>query len=159
MSVADVIVQAPGWRDAVRDPEKLVARCHEAVFSIIKTESAAPVAYLLADDAYLRELNKKFRQKDQATNVLSFPSGLSAPANLGDVAIALETVLSEAQATNISVSDHLAHLAVHGLLHVLGFDHELDQQADEMETMEVRALRAIGINSPYRERALMGSDN
>jgi probable rRNA maturation factor len=117
----------------------------------------------LADDRRLRELNRAYSGKDSATNVLSFPAGgegaaatLRGPARpvlLGDIAVALETTAREAAAAGKPVSDHLAHLLVHGVLHLIGHDHEADQAAEEMEALEVEALARLGVANPYPDIA------
>ena len=114
----------------------------------------AEVSLVLCDDAFIRTLNKTWRGKDKPTNVLSFPAafvpGLDAgPLMLGDVVVAFETSASEAADGGLSLRDHLAHLIVHGLSHLLGFDHEDDGDAATMERLESRALATLGIASPY----------
>ncbi len=103
----------------------------------------------------MRKLNKTYRGKDKSTNVLSFPSGEAAESPratrpLGDVAIALGTVKREAKAQGKTVDDHLTHLMVHAVLHLLGYDHESDPDAEEMEALERKALATLGIADPYR---------
>jgi len=120
---------------------------------------------MLADDATLRRLNRDYRGKDKPTNVLAFPlafplagrGGKATPGNmvlgdllLGDVVLALETVQAEAAAQGKSVGDHLAHLVVHGVLHLLGHDHVRATAAARMEALERRILAAMGIADPYR---------
>jgi len=139
----------------------------------VRVSQAAEVCILLADDAVLRDLNTRFRGQDKATNVLSFPlldpfadaipeSGSAgfmesqtgyAPLMVGDIAIALETVLAEAHTQGKSPSDHLAHLVVHGVLHLMGHDHEDDCDAQRMEALEIEILGGMGIADPYAESA------
>lgn len=112
------------------------------------------VALLLTDDAHIRAINAQWRGKDQATNVLSFPSApqprarLSAPF-LGDVVLATETLHREAKADGIPLEHHLQHLVIHGILHLLGYDHETDADAEVMERIEIETLAAIGVENPY----------
>lgn len=106
------------------------------------------VAILLADNATLRTLNKRFRKKDKPTNVLAFPDS-GEPDRLGDIAIAFETTVAEAAAQEKSIEDHLAHLVVHGTLHLLGHDHERAAEARKMEALEVRILAGMGVADPY----------
>ena len=117
----------------------------------------------MTDDAEMRALNRAWRGKDSSTNVLSFPAGyspgaiVSEPRPLGDVVLAAETVLAEAADRDIPAADHAAHLVVHGMLHLLGFDHERDEDAEAMEALETEVLSTIGIADPYartREPAL-----
>ncbi len=107
----------------------------------------------LADDAMVHDLNRRFRGVDRATDVLSFPSGDGAgeAAHLGDVVLSSETLRREAGAEGKPVSDHFAHLALHGLLHLFGYDHQGDAEAARMEAMESEILRELGIPEPYGE--------
>ena len=108
------------------------------------------LAVLLADDAAVRGLNASFRGIDNPTNVLSFPAAPNDPARpLGDIAIAFETTAREAQVENKPFANHLSHLAVHGFLHLIGYDHEQDAQAEEMELLERRILAVLGVPDPY----------
>jgi probable rRNA maturation factor len=120
------------------------------------------VSVLLADDAAVRDLNRAWRGRDKPTNVLSFPAfepGTPVPADgppvpLGDIAVALETVLREAEAEGKTPADHLAHLVVHGTLHLMGRDHEAGEaEAAAMEALEVAALATMGVADPYADGA------
>ena len=115
------------------------------------------ITLLLTDDAGIRALNRDFRGRDKPTNVLSFPSpaqpGAPGPRHLGDIALACETLALEANEEGKSLQDHATHLIVHGTLHLLGYDHELEAQAEIMEALEVKALAALGIADPYRDMA------
>ena len=106
---------------------------------------------LLADDRRLGELNEYWRGKAGPTNVLSFPGDADGPGPvmLGDIALAQETLMAEAAVAGISVYAHFNHLVVHGVLHLLGFDHETDREADEMERLETKILGELGIADPY----------
>jgi probable rRNA maturation factor len=125
---------------------------------------AAELTVVLADDRMTRSLNRDYRRQDKATNVLSF-AGLDGPPEaapdtprlLGDVILARETVFEEARAQDKAPGDHLAHLVVHGVLHLLGFDHETAGQAEIMESLECAALADLGIADPYRERQTIDS--
>ena len=112
---------------------------------------------LLNDDAGVRALNAAWRKKDKPTNVLSFPAP-APPADiddgdgevfLGDIVLAAETVAREAADEGITLAHHLQHLVIHGLLHLLGYDHETEAEAEAMEALEIAALAAIGVASPY----------
>ncbi len=114
----------------------------------------AEVSILLCDDVFIAGLNKQWRDRDAPTNVLSFPAGgaaggLAAPPLLGDIIIAYETVAREAAEEHKSFQDHFTHLAVHGFLHLLGFDHVTDAEAEEMEGLERDILAVLGIDDPY----------
>ena len=114
------------------------------------------VSLVLADDITVQALNRDYRGQDKPTNVLSFaaledggPALPGEPVALGDVVLALETVLREAREQGKPLADHLRHLTVHGALHLLGFDHESDEEATEMEALEVSILAGLGIADPY----------
>ncbi|MGB4058220.1 MAG: rRNA maturation RNase YbeY [Alphaproteobacteria bacterium] len=110
------------------------------------------ISIVLADDPFVQNLNKTYRDKDKSTNVLSFPQDPTpqdpAPA-LGDVILAFETVKAEAEEQTKPFNDHLSHLLIHGILHLLGYDHENDADAEEMETLEATLLATLGIKNPY----------
>jgi probable rRNA maturation factor len=150
----EVAVAAVAWRAAVTDPEQL---CRRAVAAVLAREADAPVevSVLLTDDPSVARLNRDYRGMDRPTNVLSFPAdapicaGMSAPRLLGDVVVALETTAREAVAAGTPLADHLAHLVVHGTLHLCGFDHEEDGEAQRMEALEVELLAGLGIADPY----------
>jgi probable rRNA maturation factor len=118
-------------------------------------ELNAEVAVRIVDPGEMRVLNRDYRGRDKATNVLSFPAGLVAglptgePAPLGDIVVCAAVVRDEAATQGKSTSDHWAHMLVHGALHLLGFDHEADADAAEMEAVEIRLLAAQGIADPY----------
>lgn len=109
------------------------------------------VSLLLCDDETIRSINKKWRGIDKATNVLSFPSPgkLDQKPMLGDIAIAFETTRAEALAEGKTINAHFSHLLVHGFLHLVGFDHETETEADEMEAMERLILSKLGVADPY----------
>jgi probable rRNA maturation factor len=105
------------------------------------------LSIVFTDDAGIRRLNKEFRGQDKATNVLSFPQ--RSAALLGDVVLAAETVRGEAALAGKPLKDHMAHLIIHGFLHLLGYGHEEDRQAETMEALERAALKRMGIADPY----------
>jgi probable rRNA maturation factor len=113
---------------------------------------AGELTIVLAGDALVHRLNRTYRGKDRPTNVLSFPAGADpAPEQpLGDVVIALGTMRAEARAAGKTLADHLAHLVIHGVLHLLGHDHQRPGQARRMEQLEIRLLAELGIADPYR---------
>ena len=152
----DVRLTSGAWRGTeMRD---VLERCLQAITGIKKIGEQGPrgrpqhASLLLADDSALRDLNRTYRKKDRATNVLAFPSGEGPEGGfLGDLAIAYETTLTEARAAGIDFYDHAAHLFVHGLLHLLGYDHVSDADAARMESLEILALKSMGISNPYGE--------
>ncbi len=142
MSITLVIEDAR-WRKL-----RLTARLKRAVAEALRRGGAdADLTLLLTTDARVKKLNRRFRGKDAATNVLSFPSGL--PAYLGDVAVAYGVTAREAKASGRNVADHAVHLAVHGVLHLMGYDHTTPRLAKIMEPMEVRILKSVKIADPY----------
>jgi probable rRNA maturation factor len=154
----DIVVERGPWpdRSAIED---LARRAVTAALAAASDSPVGPIeiGVLLTDDAGIRALNRQWRGQDKPTNVLSFPApehpGRPGPRPLGDVALAGETVLREAEAEGKTFADHVAHLLVHGALHLLGYDHELEAQAEIMEALEVRALATLGIADPYRGMA------
>jgi probable rRNA maturation factor len=112
----------------------------------------AEIAVVLTDDSEIRALNRTWRNQDKPTNVLSFPAPAGAGnAHLGDIVIAYETVAREATEQDKPVAHHLAHLAVHGYLHLVGYDHENDGEAEKMERLEAAILQRLGISDPYAD--------
>jgi probable rRNA maturation factor len=142
----DVQVQSPLWDAEPAAVETLRAAIEAAA---ILVPAGGEVGVLLTDDAALRDLNREWRGLDQPTNVLSFPTARPSGALLGDIAIAYETLAREAAADGKPFLHHLAHLVVHGFLHLLGYDHQTDSQADAMEGLERAALARLDIADPY----------
>jgi len=147
----EVVRHGGAWDDGAVSDAAVELAAH-AAFAQATPETAKPyeIAILLTDDAEMRELNRTWRGKDASTNVLSFPAGAAEEDGaLGDVVIAHETAQREANETGIALSDHVAHLVIHGVLHLLGFDHLNDAEAEKMEDLERRALASLGIADPY----------
>lgn len=145
----DTVVEAEGWEAALAEPpETLAARVLAA--AAVGEMAKGEVSVLFADDAAVRALNKAWRGKDAATNVLSFPAPEGFGA-LGDIALALETVLAEARGQGKTADAHTAHLLAHGFLHLIGYDHEQDDDAEAMESRERAILAGLGIADPYAQ--------
>ncbi len=150
----DLLVTSELWKPAAR-----WRTCIGTALDACASDAAIdfpdrPVSIMLCDDDAIRALNRDFRGKDSPTNVLSFPAATPRGLKhvpLGDIAIAWETVAREAHDEGKSVTDHVTHLAVHGALHLVGFDHETEKDAEDMEAAERRILASIGIADPYRE--------
>jgi probable rRNA maturation factor len=158
MTVIEVITENGDW-SGLGDAEALVRQAVEAAFSVAANapREAVEINVLLSDDASVRELNRRWRGLDKPTNVLSFPASAppspGGPRPLGDLVLACETVVREAEEEGKSFSDHATHLLVHGTLHLLGYDHEVEDEAEAMEAREVDALARLGIGNPYRDMA------
>ena len=162
----EVEVEDPAWA-AVPEVELIVEQAALAVFShgalprlngqIMGYSSRGPISILLTDDDTVRDLNARFRGKDTATNVLSFPAapqpGVAGPQPLGDLALAYGVCATEATSQAKGLADHLRHLVVHGVLHLLGHDHEDDAEAEVMEGLERDILAGLGVGDPYRAEA------
>lgn len=157
----DVSVACPTWDADLPQAAALAERAVRAAEAALPARAGAyEVSVLLADDALQRRLNREWRGHDRATNVLAFPSGAEAPAGgpetvrgLGDIVLAHGTVSREARRDGKTLAEHLSHLVVHGFLHLVGFDHEKDAAAAQMEALEVRVLHGLGIADPYVPRA------
>ncbi len=141
----EIEVEAEAWTGALRDAEAVVDRAAQAALGAVEGD----IVVLLTDDAAVRELNGRFRDKDRPTNVLSFPAPENAFPHLGDIVLAYGVCATEAEAQGKTLADHLSHLVVHGVLHLLGRDHEDDAEAEEMEAEERDILAQIGVADPY----------
>ena len=158
----DIIIYHDSWPAKAGDQVKSeFCRMFDAALVAHDMKGCA-VSLLLCSDDKIRQLNFDHRGKDKATNVLSFPAADEDHAGdqiweqLGDIAIAYETCVREADESGISTHNHVTHLFLHGVLHLLGYDHENDDDANEMEMLEIKLLAAIGIANPYGD---LGGDN
>ena len=150
----DIVVESPLWK-AQRGADAMLRRALAAAAALAPSEGE--LAVVLTDDSAIRALNRDWRGKDAATNVLSFPAKEArpdrrAPRLLGDIVIAYETVAREAAAEGKPFIHHLAHLAVHGFLHLVGYDHEANEDADAMEGLEIAILARLDVPNPYLPR-------
>ncbi len=182
--VIDIVVDSPLWK-ARRGVRPMLRRAIATAAAAASTKDGE-IAIVLADDSAIRALNRTWRGKDQATNVLSFPTRndpsppplaggswgegtrqgrigrrsarrrFSAPCPLGDIVIAYQTTAREADAQGKPFAHHLAHLAVHGFLHLLGYDHQADTEAEVMEALEIAILARLGVPDPYVARGTKG---
>ena len=141
----EIEVEAEAWTGALPDVEAVVERAAQAALGTVEGD----IVVLLTDDAAVRDLNGRFRDKDKPTNVLSFPAPENAFPHLGDIVLAYGVCATEAEAQGKTLADHLSHLVVHGVLHLLGRDHEDDAEAEEMEAEERDILAQIGVADPY----------
>jgi probable rRNA maturation factor len=164
---------SPAWRRALPGGGEIARRAARAALAGAsardgrRLDAPAELSLVLADDALLHHLNRQYRGVDKPTNVLSFPGGVGpgpapsasvgggagAPAMLGDVVLAVETVAAEAAAQGKTMGDHFSHLVVHGVLHLLGYDHLTAAEARAMESLEVEVLAGLGVADPYRQPA------
>ena len=145
----EVELEDAAWTAALPDAAAVAERAATAALGAVEGD----VVVLLTDDATVRDLNGRFRDKDRPTNVLSFPAAASAAPHLGDLVLAFGVCAAEAQAQGKTLADHLSHLTVHGVLHLLGRDHEADGEAEEMEAEERSILASLGVADPYRADA------
>ncbi|MBC7906852.1 MAG: rRNA maturation RNase YbeY [Rhodospirillaceae bacterium] len=157
----EIAVEHPEWNDAVPELEALVTRMAEAALEDADCDlgdDPLEISVVLADDATVQALNREWRGKDKPTNVLSFasmddddaPRPPGAPLLLGDIILAFETCRAEAIEQGKPLPEHLSHLVVHGVLHLLGYDHEEDEaEAEEMERLEAAILARFDIADPY----------
>ncbi|PLX38067.1 MAG: rRNA maturation RNase YbeY [Hyphomicrobiales bacterium] len=149
-----VTIEAAGWPDEAR-LEALIAQAASVAVDLADLEAhpGSELSVVFTDDAAIRVLNRDYRGKDKATNVLSFPldvdeDGIAGPL-IGDIILARETLEREAGEQGVTFEAHLTHLIVHGVLHLFGYDHETDDDAEEMEGREIAILAALGIADPY----------
>ena len=150
----DMAINAEGWQN-----EETLRRLVDSVLQATLQELGfdnidSELSLVFTNDADIREINAKWRHIDKPTNVLSFPAFALQPGQepgeiLGDIVIARETVEREAAEEDKSFDDHLSHLVVHGLLHLMGYDHQNDDEAEQMETLERKILASLGISDPY----------
>lgn len=143
----DIEVGNPGWTRMLPDAEALVSRVGLHAMEYMQVRGG--ISVLLADDDVLRDLNTRFRNKPVTTNVLSFPAPENPEDLLGDIALALGVCEAEAAAQSKSLAHHVSHLLIHGILHLLGYDHMGEDEAAEMEDLEREILAGLGISDPY----------
>jgi len=146
----EIIVEDRGWLAVAKDVRVQVRRAAKA--ALLREGALRPeLTILLTSDERMRTLNRQYRGKDRPTNVLSFPT-VAKVAYLGDMAIAHGTTVREAEASGKPVLHHMLHLVVHGVLHLLGYDHQAPKQAEAMESLETEILAEVGIPDPYQRR-------
>jgi probable rRNA maturation factor len=157
----DLSIPCVAWKRALPSVAHIARTAAQAALAQShKRVGAAELSLVLADDATVRDLNARWRDKDAPTNVLAFASD-EAPAKgkpvlLGDVVLAYETVAREAEEQRKRLADHLRHLVIHGVLHLLGYDHMKAAPAKRMEGLETRILASLDVADPYRLREKLG---
>jgi len=161
----DVSITCPLWADALPGAAELSETAALAAFRISQADAAprAEASIVLADDDFVRGLNRDYRGRDEPTNVLSFPASEpddevretlpGRPRLLGDIVVAYETTAAEASRQGKPLGDHLCHLVVHGMLHLLGHDHQTPVVAEAMEKLEIDTLAGLDIANPYEDDA------
>jgi probable rRNA maturation factor len=148
----DIAIEDDGW--ATLPNLEMIAE-QAAAAALPKDEQGKIITVLFADDETMQDLNKEWRGLDKPTNVLSFPAPKDQPVPpgefplLGDIVLGFGTCVREAEAAGKTLGDHTCHLIVHGVLHLLGYDHENDKDADVMEAAEIKILSTLGIENPY----------
>ena len=147
----EVEIEDDAWLAALPGAGELVCEAAEAA---LNGRPETSVVILLTDDAVVRDLNNRFRDKDAPTNVLSFPALPNEEGHLGDLALAFGVCSREAVEQSKPLANHLRHLVVHGVLHLLGYDHVDDDQAERMEALERDLLAGLGVADPY----MLGDD-
>ena len=168
LSIA-ISIEDPGWSKLAPDAARVLRRAVRDALAKAKDDGwkgsrvGHEISFVLTDDKRMRALNRAYRGKDKPTNVLSFAAldaaklGAMSPKSampwlLGDVVLASGVIAREAKAQRKSLAHHLSHLAVHGVLHLLGYDHEQETDAEAMEALEIAALAGMGIANPYELR-------
>ncbi len=159
--IIDVSLSEPEWTASFLDVEKLAAKAMKYTLRIAKLpdfleDRDIEAAIVLANDDLIQVLNREYREKDKATNVLSFagldsdmPVPAEGPYPLGDIILSYQTIAREAKEQDKFFKDHFLHMIVHGTLHLLGYDHEDEDEATIMESMEIRILEKMNIQNPY----------
>ena len=147
-------IKSPEWKKNLPSYKKCISNSVNQIFKIIKFSSnnEISISFLLTSNSEIKLLNQKYRNKNKPTNVLSFTNedvSKQITNNLGDIAISYEYVECEAKEQDKKFDDHVVHMFIHGIYHILGFDHKDDLMADEMENKEIILLKKLNINNPY----------
>lgn len=160
---AEILFAAASWKRALPTAASVCRRAAAAAWegapaALKRKTSGGELSVVLTSDAAIRKLNRDWRGKDKPTNVLSFPATEGddlRPGDLilGDVVVAYGTVAKEAKEADKSLKDHLSHMVVHGVLHLLGYDHETVPDAETMESLETKILSQLGVSDPYSDPA------
>lgn len=156
-----LLFECDRWEQSLPDVRQRMDKALNLLFQEERLPmQTAEIAVVLADDAFVQDLNKRYRGKDKPTNVLSFAeferveqmvpaAKLSPEVHIGDLVLAYETLAREAIEQGKSLADHFSHLLLHGALHLLGYDHIKEQEAEAMEAREIALLVKLGIANPY----------
>ena len=152
----EVTIDAEAWTAALSDAERLTGAAAVAALAH-EGQDGAEMVILLTDDERVRDLNARFRGQDAPTNVLAFPAAAAA-GHLGDIALAFGVCAREAAEQGKPLANHLQHLTAHGVLHLLGYDHQTEAEACSMEARERAILAGLGVPDPYAARGAPGDD-
>jgi len=146
----EIVMFSPLWR-RLRHARSMARETIDACIDEAgaRLRPGAEIGLCLSDNDHLRELNARWRGQDKPTNVLSFPDRADETSRLGDIALAYETIVQEAEESGIAPADHYRHLVAHGFLHLIGYDHQREREACRMEALEKRILRRLGVADPY----------
>jgi probable rRNA maturation factor len=155
----EIQVEDAGWRAVLPDAGALAEAAAAASLTALPDPTSGDLVILLTNDAEVQALNAQFRGKDAPTNVLSFPAGPNPHGHLGDIALALGVCKAEAEAQAKPLADHLRHLVAHGVLHLVGYDHLEEAEAEAMEALERDILARLGVPDPYAARFAPGADH
>ena len=159
----DISIQDPEW-EVMTDIQNIIettaiTALTSAILPKIAKDRDLEISIVLANDDLVQVLNREYREKDKPTNVLTFANldgdidalPTEGPLNLGDIILSYQTLEREAKEQGKFPLDHIRHLTTHGILHLLGYDHQNDEEANDMETLEIRILEQLGIQNPYTE--------
>lgn len=157
----EISVQCPDWEE-IEGIEQIVTNTvmtalKQAILPNIAQNRPLEVSVVLANNDLVQVLNREYREKDKPTNVLTFATLdgdepiVTTELNLGDIILAYETIALEAKEQKKFKKDHIKHLLVHGTLHLLGYDHQTEEEATDMETLEIRILQSLGVENPYTD--------
>lgn len=150
-----LILEQERWSEVLPDFEDITTKASNQILVFLgKNPTSYAVSIVLADDDFVQMYNLQYRGKDKPTNVLSFPAATPTHFqdnvdNLGDILISLSTLERESLEQHKKFQDHYTHMLAHGMLHLLGFDHITDEQAEEMESLEIKILQTLGVQNPY----------
>lgn len=161
----DVAIQDPAWEEMAAIETLVLGTVRTAMQMAVKPKIAEDkdleISIVLANDDLIHVLNREYRGKDKPTNILTFaaldaeePQGTDM-INLGDVVLSYQTIEREAKEQGRFLQDHVTHLVVHGVLHLLGYDHHDDDEANNMESLEIRILEKLGVQNPYTQKITM----
>ncbi|MBL1431134.1 MAG: rRNA maturation RNase YbeY [Robiginitomaculum sp.] len=149
----DLNISEQKWAKQINNISEVLETSLHALWQVIPDQPKTDICVLLTDDAQMQELNQQYRGKSRPTNVLSFPTADFHGSHLGDVALGYETCMQEITDKGISLEEHLCHLFVHGVLHLVGFSHQEQLEATEMEQLESRILLNLDRPDPWAKEA------